>query len=216
MIATNKNVIYQILNTYNNKYYIGSASYFNARKADHLSGLRRNTHHNDHLQNSFNKYGENVFKFSILEFCNKENLKEREQWWLDNTRCLNDKYGYNIAKDTIATWKDKKMTQETKDKISKAHKGKPRKYAKISKECLEGLSIWKIKNGGGPMKGKPSPKPHLYKTVYQYTKELVLINKYISVTEASIKTNITKSLISHNCLEKTKTCKGFIFKYNKV
>ena len=40
----------------------------------HKAQLRGNYHDNPHLQNSWNKYGEENFKFEILEICNIEGL----------------------------------------------------------------------------------------------------------------------------------------------
>ena len=76
--------VYKILNKVNSRSYIGSSVYFPQRKATHLSKLRKNIHPNNHLQNSFNKYGEDNFEFVILETCLKENLIEREQYYIDN------------------------------------------------------------------------------------------------------------------------------------
>lgn len=39
-------VIYSITNILNNKFYIGSAVYFAARKGHHLEKLRKNKHYN--------------------------------------------------------------------------------------------------------------------------------------------------------------------------
>ena len=54
--------IYQIV--INNKGYIGSTNNFSRRKNEHISLLKRNTHTNKKLQNSYNKYKK--FNFNIL------------------------------------------------------------------------------------------------------------------------------------------------------
>lgn len=60
--------IYKITNTINNHFYIGSTKQgFKRRWHNHLLCLRKGIHNNPHLQNSYNKYGENAFVFSILE-----------------------------------------------------------------------------------------------------------------------------------------------------
>ncbi len=46
--------------------------------------MRNNTHPNKKLQNHYNKYGENDLQFSILLGCNKENLIDAEQFFLDS------------------------------------------------------------------------------------------------------------------------------------
>jgi group I intron endonuclease len=59
-------IIYKITNKVNNKFYIGSSKNFKKRIHSHLSQLRGQSHHNNHLQNSFNKYGEHEFTFEPL------------------------------------------------------------------------------------------------------------------------------------------------------
>ena len=69
--------------TINYKIYIGSSNNIYKRRASHLYRLRKNTHNNPILQNLFNKYGENLFTFSILENCSVDDLLKREQYWID-------------------------------------------------------------------------------------------------------------------------------------
>lgn len=76
--------IYEILNTVNNKAYIGSSINIKGRWQKHKALLRHNKHENKKLQNAWNKYGEDNFKFSILEECDVKNLLDIEQNYLDN------------------------------------------------------------------------------------------------------------------------------------
>lgn len=80
----NKSGIYNIINIINGKIYIGSAMCFYHRNHIHLHHLRHNTHYNDHLQRAFNKYGEENFKFEIIEYVeDKSKLIKREQFYLN-------------------------------------------------------------------------------------------------------------------------------------
>jgi group I intron endonuclease len=65
--------IYIILNTVTKDCYIGSAVNFRKRWNNHKSDLVKNKHHSKIMQNSYNKHG-NVFEYSILLFCSKEDL----------------------------------------------------------------------------------------------------------------------------------------------
>jgi group I intron endonuclease len=65
--------------------YVGSGKSIYKRIAHHFSTLRSNRHSNKHLQNSFNKYGEDAFEVMILEVCTLNNLKEREEYHILNT-----------------------------------------------------------------------------------------------------------------------------------
>lgn len=60
-------VIYRIRNTVNGKIYIGSTRNFYARKAQHLSCLRRGAHSSYLLQKEFIEMGESAFEFEPLE-----------------------------------------------------------------------------------------------------------------------------------------------------
>lgn len=74
--------IYQIQSITNGKRYVGSALYLKRRKKVHCRVLK-DKRHNMHLQNHFNKYGIEDLVFGIIEFCPKEKLFEREQYWID-------------------------------------------------------------------------------------------------------------------------------------
>ena len=58
--------IYKINNIITNKIYIGSAVDISNRWAVHKYQLRNKLHASKHLQNSWNLYGEDSFKFEIL------------------------------------------------------------------------------------------------------------------------------------------------------
>lgn len=88
--------IYIIINLINGKKYIGSTSNFSRRVNEHRSMLRNNKHPSNYLQNSWNKYGEENFKFIILRKVSfEENLINIEQLYLDKYKVYLKKYGYN-------------------------------------------------------------------------------------------------------------------------
>lgn len=73
--------IYLILNTVTGKYYVGETVNLNRRRIGHFSELRRNIHRNDHLQKSFNKYGEESFVFTVIE--QNDNFTQEELYHLE-------------------------------------------------------------------------------------------------------------------------------------
>ena len=90
--------IYAITNMTNNKKYVGQAGDIYWRWRHHKSDLRGNRHHNKHLQNSWNMYGEDNFEFSIIEECPISMLDEREIYWIDKLKTyvgFDDCQGYN-------------------------------------------------------------------------------------------------------------------------
>lgn len=92
--------IYIIKNKINNKVYIGSTiKDFIKRWSIHKVFLRNGNHHSPRLQNAWDKYGEENFEFQILELLEeKEKIIERENFYLQEYKSYDKKYGYNICK----------------------------------------------------------------------------------------------------------------------
>lgn len=96
MSETSCPAVYMIINTATGDRYIGSAVNAARRWNGHKHLLRKNKHHAPYLQNAWNKYGEEAFEFSVLEKCDRPDLRRREQFWLDAERPT-----YNVS--TVAT-----------------------------------------------------------------------------------------------------------------
>lgn len=110
--------VYAIVNLINDMTYIGSSKDFKNRKNQHMYSLKLNTHHNTHLQNSWNKYGEDNFEFKVLEECNDDCRFDIEQKYIDEYL---DDWGkcYNISKNAkVGVWNNEeqnivsKLTEE--------------------------------------------------------------------------------------------------------
>jgi len=67
--------VYKIVNIVNNKIYYGETVNLRTRFMSHKKRLISNSHINSHLQNSVNKYGIDNFKYFIVEFTDRDNLK---------------------------------------------------------------------------------------------------------------------------------------------
>ena len=87
--------IYEIRNDLTGKVYIGSAKRFNFRWNTHRSFLRKGTHHSQHLQAAWNKYGESAFSFNKLVICSIDNLIMYEQIMIDGHKSADRLHGYN-------------------------------------------------------------------------------------------------------------------------
>lgn len=87
--------IYIIQNTLNDKVYVGSAKNVNARWRVHKHHLNKKVHHSVKLQRAWDKYGEGVFSFRLINYCNTETLIETEQFWIDFLRGYTN--GYNSS-----------------------------------------------------------------------------------------------------------------------
>lgn len=87
--------IYSITNIVNNKIYIGQSVDVKHRIRNHKWALKHNRHNNDHLQKSFNKYGESCFVFGVVCECEECNLDDMERFYIKQYNCTNPNYGYN-------------------------------------------------------------------------------------------------------------------------
>lgn len=124
--------IYKVTNNLNNKIYIGQKrspifveSYFG-------SGTQ--------IRRAVEKYGEENFSREVLEWCySKDDLNQKEIYYIDKYNARDDSIGYNIAlggniigmkhsEETkakmSASAKGRIMSEETKRKLSIAHTGK--------------------------------------------------------------------------------------------
>jgi len=89
--------VYIIRNFYDNKIYVGKSVDIEKRLKDHKNKLKKNTHINSYLQNSWNKYGENTFDFEIVDLCKKEELNEREIYYIKEFKSTDENFGYNMT-----------------------------------------------------------------------------------------------------------------------
>ena len=198
--------------------YVGSSSKIEARWDKHLRDLKYHLHHSVKLQRHYNKYGKEDLIFEILEECPKENLERLEQFYIDKilpyfnstlfVYNLNRGIPWNKGLKGITTaWnKGKKMpeeqhlrmfgrklSEETKLKISMTKKG--------VKSSIESIAKRSIK---------------LKKPVLQYDKNMQYITEYSSIKEANIVLGIAYQHIGACCRGERKSAGGFIWKFKEA
>lgn len=135
--------IYSITNNVDGKVYIGQSQDVDKRCRYHFIILRNGNHINKHLQNAYNKYGENSFTFDIIEECCVDSLDEREIFYIEKLKAFNNGYnmtiggggrrGYQLSDESKEKIRQalygnkaflgRKHSDETKKKISIANKG---------------------------------------------------------------------------------------------
>ena len=134
-----KNVIYKIRNVVNDKFYVGSTVNSRKRFWEHRKDLRLGKHTSVALQRAWDKYGEDCFKFEVIEqYETKEELYPAEQKWLD------EHYGkdhcYNAAAHADAPMRDAspemRAHQATKAREWHAKNAHPRLGMKHNEESL--------------------------------------------------------------------------------
>ena len=202
-VSDNRSGIYAIVNLKNEKFYIGSAVKLNRRKREHLSLLHNGKHGNRHLQNTYDKWGEEVFIFRVIAYVEDKNLLvDIEDQWIKKYKPSG--VLYNIREEANSNL-GIKLSEESKKKISKIHKGKI-----VSDETKKKMSFAK-QNMNKETKKKMSLAKQ--KSVIQLDKNNNFIAKFNSIIEAKTKTGIDNSSISKCCLGKCKSIGGYLWLY---
>lgn len=89
--------IYCIENTINNKKYIGLSRDIRRRWNEHKSDLRNGCHANIYLQREWNIYGNECFRFNILELCSPYEICDKERHYISEYHTLSHENGYNLT-----------------------------------------------------------------------------------------------------------------------
>ena len=229
--------IYQIRNLKNGKIYVGSTDNPKERWDSHRWKLSGDSHHNDHLQNTYNRHGIDIFIFEIIhtqEVKDREELYDIEDKWIIKTDCLNPEVGYNLklgshgpvhSPETLEKMRmanygkfnpfyGKHHTDEAKEKMSESHKGmQPRLGAILSPEAKQKI--------GDAHRGMKATEEHILanrnagrstdKAVIRLSEPVV---EYSTIGEACRQNSIknTTNLVAH-LKGKTATCGGYKWKY---
>jgi group I intron endonuclease len=231
--------IYFILNIVNHHLYVGSAKNFITRAQLHFNQLATGKHHSIYLQNAYNKYGRDNFKFAILELVpDREKLLKREQYWID---LLEPEY--NIAKvagsslgikrrpETLEKLRQSRLgavrPQWVRDKISQNHKSKrwvtPPVYSEESRKKMSDSQKRLYADGYvHPRKGVKesietveSKRQRVKKPILQYSLSGEFIKEWASALDAKQVLNIHNVNIGLCCNGKRKTAGGFIWKFKE-
>lgn len=179
--------VYGIKNIITGKMYIGRSINIYDRFRHHRNNLRGNKHHSHYLQNSFNKYGERVFIYGIIEECNNEDTYTKEKYYI--TKYDSFEEGYNECIPT-GNREGRIFTDEDKAKHSIAIQ---KHRTKASKE------FWR-KNAEGLAKGRKQRDVNVAITFYLYNKVTFKLERIIiSHLEMSKFFKVTKKRFETVC-----------------
>ena len=134
--------IYMATNIITKRSYIG----FDSNWPTRMKSNRKNC---IKFQNALQKYGREAFEWTVLyQSQDKDHtLNEMEQYFIDQFDTLNN--GYNICKGGAATMLGRKVSKETKKKMSEAKKGRVfsdehKAALKMSKQCISAETRMKM------------------------------------------------------------------------
>ena len=191
--------IYMIQNLVNFKIYIGQSVNIEDRWKGHINAFNKGKGINKHFQNSWDKYGEDNFEFTILCECDESQLNTMEEYYIFELMTYDPDFGYNknYGGNGIGT------IQEIRDIIGEQSKkcwSKPEVLAKI-KGSNNG---WYGKHG----KDNPQSIP-----IVQLNKDEHLVRIWESSMEAERNGGFGNSNINHCLKGRQKTYKGYKWMY---
>ena len=135
-------IIYKITNLINNKIYVGQTTQpLNRRFKQHINNALRASYQLNkiHLYAAIRHYGAENFCIEQIDSADtRQELNQKEIYWINELQALDNNIGYNcayggqgnVAYEQLllgaAKRAGRKMAEETKQKISAANKGKPK------------------------------------------------------------------------------------------
>lgn len=157
---------------------------------------------------------------------------EREIYWILKFK----EEGYDLTNSSSGGNKNKKMSEETRLKMSISRKERNKIFKKtLSVETKRKLSestkarmqddkeIEKLRISNKKYEDSKTEDQKIndiiiqtHKEVIQYDKNMKFINKYLSIRDAERKTKINRSNISKCCQLKVKSAGGFIWRYADI
>ena len=229
---SNKPCIYMLTNKFNGNIYIGQSSNIYQRICCHASSCKNNKS-TQRIVRAIRQFGFKSFTITILEYCDKENLDEREVSWISK---LNPEYnvaiggktnkGYHCSEETkkilsikaSQQWKNK--SDEEKELFRKRCKGP--KVGHIVTEAtrakLRALNLGKKMSEETKRKisisnkGKNDNKSH-NKRIGAFDDNNNLIKEYPSIVDAASKLKVSTGCISGVLRGRRRHCRGYIWKY---
>jgi group I intron endonuclease len=179
------------------------------------------------LNRAYKKYGECCFKREIVEYCNIDELNNKEKLYIKQ---YNTKFphGYNLTDGGDGN-KGLKFTKEQKQKISKSKTGQ--KYPKEHGEKIRQAKLGKKRdqetinkiiqtkafkhNIQSNLDLKGQYKSNSQKSILQYDLQDNLLNEYQSAQEAGRCLNKSGNQIADCASGRQKTAYGFKWKYKE-
>lgn len=209
--------IYAIINTVNNRVYIGSSCDIERRFVNHRYRLNKGNHYNLDFQHEWNVFGGDVFVFEIIDYCVPELLSLLESNYIQQ-------YWDHLYNRTLSTYRNldadmsrageangmfgKTHTEEARQSISESAMGNQRALGAVrSPEIRAMLSESASRRTGpdNPFYGRSHSEESKQKMAEANMGKLPVNTRnveidgeeYISLTEAARRLNVVPATILH-------------------
>lgn len=213
--------IYKIENLINGKVYIGQSVNTNARWLAHKEVLSMPSHAHElkkPLYKEMQKYGIENFNFEVIEECNKEDLNEREIYWIKKYNSYyfsKNSNGYNLTRGGDAVF-NSYTEEEIQLIINLWNNGKS--VGQIVKETGKSNSViigyLKDKTNYTPEEGRVRGQllsSHGEKQINQYNLQGKFIQTFSSQAAAGRAMGTDPSLIGKAVKGRFKQLNGYIY-----
>lgn len=134
--------VYAIINRASGRLYVGSSFDLGKRFHQHRGSLRRGTHKNSDFQKEYDSAGEHPYVFAVTEFCDRENVRQKEDEIIRNN--FNGGALINARLDA-----DGLIREETRRRLSA---GLVRRWASSEARAAIALKIKGKTNGAKPFR----------------------------------------------------------------
>lgn len=214
----NSGIIYKVINTETKQVYIGTTTKsIDERKKDHLQKSNKGTGYKFH--NAISTYGTDSFRWIQIDTAsNNDELASKEIKYILEYDSLEN--GYNSDKGggfkkTVYQYNLDGTLKNSFDNLNLAAVSINATKKSISKACWNvnhtlGGYLWSYE-----FKEKFIPEPDSRKKeVIQYSLNGNVLALYISASEASRKSGISKTCISRWCRGEREQSGGFLWKYS--
>lgn len=223
--------IYKITNLKNKHFYIGQSVDISKRFREHCfyGAHPESKDHNSPIHKAIYKYGKENFELKILEECSKEQLNEKEIYWIEKLQATKNG-NYNILKGGQDRVKFDEKPVELYDlkgnyikTIESAIKtaeelgiSKSSVYGVLHKErpTCKGYQLKYANDSQTSIKNFVSKQGGVVQVEWLDPKTNKVIKIFNSIAEAAKSTKSDSSTISKVCRGKLKTTNGYGWRYH--
>jgi len=205
--------VYKITNKINGKMYIGGSTNVESRRIDHFKPYRINKLKHLPLYEAMIKFGRENFEFEILEEVTKEELGNKEEYYINKYNAVDD--GYNVI-STAHVMHDEEFSKANADRLRERNLKNwqdPEYREHITNSSREYQKTVPYEKRLNAIKGLNKYTNSIKKKVYQYDKQGNFIAEFNGTREAERQTGVNAQSISKVALGQRKTAGGFVWKY---